>query len=49
MRSEDELVLLKVLNNYLDYKSDSASFWTQAREDKYSNGVYFFSLGTTPL
>ena len=48
MRSEDELVLLKVLNNYLDYKSDATSFWTQAREDKYSNGTYFFSLGTTP-
>lgn len=49
MRTEDEIVLLKVLNNYLDYKADASSFWTQDREDKYTNGTYFFSLGTTPL
>lgn len=42
MRLEDEAVLTKIINNYIDYNADPTSFWDATRTDAFTIGTNFY-------
>ena len=42
MRAEDENVLNKIINNFVDYNNLPAGFWTQERLGRFSTPAFFF-------
>lgn len=42
MRAEDEKVLTKIIDNFVDYNTLPAEFWTQERLGRFSTPTFFF-------
>lgn len=42
MRAEDEKVLTKIIDNFVDYNALPAEFWTQERLGRFSTPAFFF-------